>query len=91
MEPGGSMPLSNNSYPEPSQLNSSYTYFFKIHSNIVLPSTPTPTFFLKIIIYMLRIIKLTPWLKKPEGLKTFVKGIIVETGLQNYWHYKQYF
>ena len=43
--------LSNNPYPEQNQPNSSYdTYFFKIHSNIVLPSMPrsfesTPTFF----------------------------------------------
>ena len=41
MEPGGSMPpsqgLSNNLYPEPNQPNS---YLFKIHSNIILPSTP---------------------------------------------------
>ena len=46
-EPGGSMPhsqeLSNNPYPEPNQPNSSYdNYFFKVHSNIVLPSTPRP-------------------------------------------------
>ena len=42
MGPGGLMPhsqgLSNNLYPEPYQSNSSY--FFEIHSNIVLPSTP---------------------------------------------------
>ena len=44
MEPGGSMPhsqgLSKNPYPEPNQPNS---YFLKIHSNIVLPSTPRPS------------------------------------------------
>ena len=44
MEPGGSMPhsqgLSNNSYPEPKQPN--YPHLFKVHSNIVLPSTPRP-------------------------------------------------
>ena len=48
MELGGSMPhlqgLSNNTYPQPNQRNSSYTYFFKDRSNIVLPSTPRPKF-----------------------------------------------
>ena len=44
MKPGGTMPssqgLSNNPYPESIQPNSRIdTYFFKIHSNIVLPST----------------------------------------------------
>ena len=47
MEPGGSMPhsqgLSNNLYPEPNQPNSSHDIsLFKVHSNIVLPSTPRP-------------------------------------------------
>ena len=47
MEPVGSRPhsqgLSNNSYPEPNQPNSrTDTYLFKVHSNIVLPSTPRP-------------------------------------------------
>ena len=47
MEPGGSMPhsqgLSNNSFPEPNQLNSPHLYYlFKVHSNIGLPSTPRP-------------------------------------------------
>ena len=47
MAPGCLMPhsqvLSNNSYPEPNQSNSLFdTYFFKVHSNIVLPSTPRP-------------------------------------------------
>ena len=48
LEPGGSMPysqvLSNNPYL--SRINSIPcidTYFFKIHSNIVLPSTPRPS------------------------------------------------
>ena len=45
MKPGSSIPhsqgLSNNSYPEPNQPNSRIdTYLFKVHSNIVLPSTP---------------------------------------------------
>ena len=44
MELGGSMPhsqgLSNNSYPEPNPRID--TYLFKVHSNIVLPSTPRP-------------------------------------------------
>ena len=44
MEPGVSKPhsqvLSNNPNPETNQHNPSYWYFFKIHSNIVLPSTP---------------------------------------------------
>ena len=46
MESGDTMPhsqgLSNNPYPEPDQPNSLYWYlfFFKIYSNIVLPSTP---------------------------------------------------
>jgi hypothetical protein len=44
-EPGGSMPylkaLSNYAYPEPKQPNFSQdTYLFKVHYNIVLPSTP---------------------------------------------------
>ena len=48
MEPVCSMPhsqgLSNNSYPEPNQPNPHIdTYFFTIHSNIVLPSTPRPS------------------------------------------------
>ena len=51
MEPGGAVPhlqgLTNNTYPEPYQpqvftlsfyTNTFNTYFFKIHSNIVLPS-----------------------------------------------------
>ena len=48
MEPGGSMPhsqgLSNKPYPEPNQPKSPRidTYLFKVHSNIVLPSTPRP-------------------------------------------------
>ena len=53
MEPGGSMPPSqgpsNKAYPEPNQpIPPIDTYFFKIHSNIVLPSTPRPpkSFFL---------------------------------------------
>ena len=45
MESVGSMPysqrLSNNPYSEPNQPNSSYWYhLFKIHTNIVRPSTP---------------------------------------------------
>ena len=44
MEPGGSTPhsqgLSNNSYPEP--IPRIDTYLFMVHSNIVLPSTPSP-------------------------------------------------
>ena len=49
MEPGGSMPhsqgLSNKPYPEPNQTNPHIdTYLFKVHSNIVLPSTPRPCF-----------------------------------------------
>ena len=51
MELSGSMPrsqgLSNNSYPEPNQPNSPPridTYLFKVHSNIVLPSTPRPPY-----------------------------------------------
>ena len=48
MAPGSPMPhtqmLSNNSYPEPNQPNPRIdTYFFKIHSNIVLPSSPWPS------------------------------------------------
>ena len=44
MKPGGLMPHSqgpsNNPYPELNQPNSTYyTFFFKVHSNIVLPST----------------------------------------------------
>ena len=47
MEPGGSMShsqgLSNNSYHEPNQpFPRIDTYLFKIHSNIVLSSTPKP-------------------------------------------------
>ena len=47
MEPGGSMPqshgLSNNPYPEPNQpITRIDTYLFKVHSNIVRPSTPRP-------------------------------------------------
>ena len=47
MEPGGSIPhsqgLSNNPYTEPNQPNSRIdAYLFKVHSNIVLPSTPRP-------------------------------------------------
>ena len=47
MEPGGSMPHSqgpsNNPYPEPNQpIPRIDTYLFKIHSNIVLPSTARP-------------------------------------------------
>ena len=42
---GGSMShsqgLSNNPYPEPNQSNSSYCYFFKIHSNTVITFTYT--------------------------------------------------
>ena len=42
MELGGPMPhsqgLSNNPYPEPYPRIE--TYFFKVHSNIILPSTP---------------------------------------------------
>ena len=34
--------LSNNSYPEPNPSISSFWYLFKVHSNIVLPSTPRP-------------------------------------------------
>jgi hypothetical protein len=36
---------SNNPYPEPKQkpIPRIDTYFFKIHSNTVLPSTPTPS------------------------------------------------
>ena len=35
--------LSNNPYPEPNNPNPRIdTYFLKIHSNIVLPSTPRP-------------------------------------------------
>ena len=46
MESGGSMPLSqalsNNSYPEPNQpVPCIDNYLFKIHSNTVLPSTPS--------------------------------------------------
>ena len=47
MEPVDSMLHSqgpfNNSCPEPNQPNSSYGYLFKVHSNIVLPSTPRPS------------------------------------------------
>ena len=55
MEPGGSMAhsqgLSNNHYPESNQPILSQinlipridTYFFKIHSNIVLTSMPRPS------------------------------------------------
>ena len=48
MEPGGSMPhsqgLSNNSYSEQNKPNSPRidTYLFKVHSDIVFPSTPRP-------------------------------------------------
>ena len=47
MQPVGSMPhsqgLSNNPYSEPTNpIPVIDTYFFKIHSNIVLPSTPKP-------------------------------------------------
>ena len=46
MESGVSMPhsqgLSNNLYPEPNQPRID-SYFFKIHSNIVLPSTTRPS------------------------------------------------
>ena len=49
MEAEGSMPHlqghSSNPYTEPNQPNSSYvdSYFFKIHSNIVLPPMPRPS------------------------------------------------
>ena len=48
MGPGGSMPhsqgLSNNPYPESNEPTSlHYNYFFMIHFNIVLPSTPRPS------------------------------------------------
>ena len=36
MEPGGSQGLTNNPIPRID------TYFFKVHSNITLPSTPRP-------------------------------------------------
>ena len=45
MEPGGpklhAQDISNNSYPEPNQPNSSYYtyYFFKVHSTTVFSST----------------------------------------------------
>ena len=52
MNPGGSMShsqgLSNNPYPEPNQpIPRIDTYFFKIHPNIVLPSTPNFKVFFK--------------------------------------------
>ena len=48
MEPGDSMPqsqgLSNNPYPEQNQpIPRIDTYLFNMHSNIVIPSTPTPS------------------------------------------------
>ena len=48
MQAVGSMPhsqgFSNNAYHEPNHSNSSYRYyFFKVHSNIVLQSTPRPS------------------------------------------------
>ena len=47
MKPEGSMPqsqgLSNNPYPEVNQpIPRIDTYFFKVNSNVVLPSTPRP-------------------------------------------------
>ena len=63
MKPGGSMPhsqgLSNNSYREPNQPNSSH--FFKIHSDIFLQSTPRATV----------IKKLNLWLTAHKGATNF--------------------
>ena len=42
MEPGGSMPHSQGLSNNPDPIPRIATYFYKIHSNIVLPSMPRP-------------------------------------------------
>ena len=69
MESGGSMPhsqgLSNNSYPVPNQpITRIDTYLFKVHSNIIFPSTPRPPERL-LLLFLLKLLLLL--IKHPEA------------------------
>ena len=97
MEPGGSMPhsqgLSNNPYREPiNPIPRIDTYFFKVHSNIVLPSTPTLVQYYTGKLYnIFMIASCTIWMwNMVSYIKggTQIKGIWKQDPIANIWAQK---